>query len=120
MIPNVKSGKHLYSRGWLGLITLVGGIVGIGLIALGIFKYKDRRLIIIGTAALLFTITIYSSLFYYMLYSKQGRTDRARLSQPFMNSLIKNIEFYKIQNGTYPDILEEISATDKMVLVNDP
>lgn len=115
-----KSAKHLYKRGWLGLIPLIGGFVGLVLIILGISKYKDRKLITIGTAALLFTVLLYSSLIYYFRYSEKYRRDFAVFSQPLMNSLVKSIEFYKIENGAYPDSLEQIITTDKMVSITDP
>lgn len=59
------SGKHLYKRGWLGLIPLVGAVVGLILILLGKFRYKDRRLIIIGCSAVLFTVAVYSGIYFY-------------------------------------------------------
>jgi hypothetical protein len=37
-----------------------------------------------------------------------------------LNSLVKAIEFYKLQNGTYPESLEQLKATDATVLINDP
>lgn len=115
-----NSAKHLYSRGWLGLIPLIGGFVGIGLILLGILRYKDRKLVIIGISALAFTVLVYGSLIYYFKYSEQFRKDYSIFSQPQMNSLIKSIEFYKTMNGAYPDSLEQIVATDKLIMINDP
>lgn len=120
MIVQSKSAKHLYGRGWLGLIPLIGGFVGLGLIFLGIFRYKDRKLIIIGIAALLFTVSVYGSMIYYFEYSKQYRKDFSVFSQPYMNTLIKSIEFYKVENGAYPDSLEQIRATDNTIMIIDP
>jgi hypothetical protein len=120
MSEKFNPGKHLYGRGWLGLIPLVGGFVGIGLIFLGIFKYRDRKLIIIGIAALSFTVLVYGSMIYYFQFSEQHRKDYSVFSQPYMNSLIKSIEFYKTENGTYPDSLEQIVATDKTIMIIDP
>lgn len=60
-----KTAKHLYRRGWLGLIPLIGAVVGIGLICLGIFKYRDRKLTLIGVSAVLFTVIFYTVLFYH-------------------------------------------------------
>lgn len=112
--------NRLYNRGWLGLIPLVGAFVGIWLINQGISKYKDKKLIIVGIASVLFTVAIYSSMFYYFQYSKQFSKDFSVFSQPYMNTLVKSIEFYTIQNGSYPDSLEEITYTDKMVMIHDP
>jgi Type II secretion system (T2SS), protein G len=115
-----KSGRHLYSRGWFGLIPLVGGFVGIGLILLGVFKYKDKKLSLIGFAALLFTITIYSSIYIYFTYSKNGLNQWAEASKMQLNSLVKDIEFYKLQHGSYPDSLQQLVSKDKIVFIYDP
>lgn len=120
MTTNIKSGKHLYGRGWLGLIPLVGGFVGFGLIVLGFFKYKDKKLILIGFAAFLFTVVIYSSLFYYGAYSDDAAKQFAQTSQEFLNSLVKDIEIYKQQNSVYPDSLEQLLQDNKLVIIHDP
>ncbi len=120
MTTNTQSAKHLYGRGWLGLIPLVGGFVGIGLIILGVFKYRDKKLIIIGTAALLFTVVIYSSLFYMTAYSDTVGQGTAKISEKYLNSLVKDIEFYKLKNGTYPDNLEQLLSNDDIVEIYDP
>jgi hypothetical protein len=101
-----KTGRHLYRRGWLGLIPLVGGFVGIGLMVLGIFKYRDKKLFLIGLAALLFTVAIYSSLYFYSTYSVTARGQWAEMSKLNLNTLVSHIEFYKLQNGSYPDSLK--------------
>ena len=115
-----KSGKHLYSRGWFGLIPLIGGIVGIGLIFLGVFKYRDRKLTTIGFAALAFTILIYSSIYYYFNYSQAAKKSFSSFAQPAMDNLIKNIEFYKTEHGGYPDSLIHLLKEDKFVQIFDP
>ena len=120
MEPNVKSARHLYGRGWLGLIPLVGAFVGIGLLLLGIFKYRDRKLIIIGIAAFSFTVLIYSSIYFYFNYSTQARKDFSVFAQPAMDHLIKDIEFYKTEHGIYPDSLSQIIAEDKFASIYDP
>jgi hypothetical protein len=120
MEQEAKSAKHLYSRGWLGLIPLIGGFAGLYLILLGIFKYRDRKLIIIGVAALLFTVLIYSSIYYYFNYSTQARKDFSVFAQPAMDNLIKDIEFYKTDHGAYPDVLKQIITEDKFASIHDP
>ena len=114
-----KSGKHLYSRGWFGLIPLIGGIVGIGLIFLGIFKYRDRKLTTIGFAALAFTVLIYSSIYYYFNYSQAAKKSFSSFAQPAMDNLIKNIEFYKTEHGGYPDSLIYLLKEDKAINIMD-
>ena len=120
MTTNTKSAKHLYGRGWLGLIPLVGGFVGIGLIILGAFKYRDRKLIIIGAADLFFTVAIYSSMFYYFMYSDAAAKGFAQTSQMFLNGVVKELEFYKLKNGSYPDSLEQLPRNQDIFSIYDP
>ena len=120
MTTNTKSAKHLYGRGWLGLIPLVGGFVGIGLIILGVFKYRDRKLTIIGVADLFFTVAIYSSMFYYFSYSDAAGKGFAQTSQMFLNGVVKELEFYKLKNGSYPDSLEQLPRNQDIFSIYDP
>jgi hypothetical protein len=120
MTTNTKSAKHLYRRGWLGFIPLIGGFVGIGLMILGAFKYRDRKLIIIGSADLFFTVAIYSSMFYYFMYSDAAAKGFAQTSQMFLNGLVKELEFYKLKNGSYPDNLEQLPRNEDMFSIYDP
>ena len=120
MFVKFNPAKHLYGRGWLGLIPLVGAFVGLGLIILGVFKYNDKKLMLIGTAAFLFTVFVYGSMYYYFEYSERARKDYSVFAQPDMNNLIKSIEFYKTENGFYPDSLEELTVSDKLVPIKDP
>ena len=122
MLTHFNPAKHLYGRGWLGLIPLVGGVVGIGLILLGIFKYRDKKLILIGTFALLFTIGVYGSMFYYTFYSDAGGKNMVPITKVWLNDLIKDVEFYKLKNGVYPDSLEQLQnlRNNEVVFIDDP
>ena len=115
-----NTGKHLYNRGWLGLIPLIGAFIGVGLIILGIFRYKDKRLIFIGVAACMFTVVVYSSLIYFSWYTKAGKTQWAELAKKELTSLVKDIEFYKLQHGAYPDSLPQLSPQSNIVWIYDP
>ncbi|MFD2147799.1 type II secretion system protein GspG [Mucilaginibacter antarcticus] len=37
-----------------------------------------------------------------------------------LNSLVKEIEFYKIQNGKYPDNLQQLNLSNQFVNLHDP
>jgi len=116
----IQDGKHLYRYGLIGIIPNVGVFAGLILIYKGFFNYSDKKLVIIGVADILFTIvfwyvftsgTIQKSLF--------ADTD-AKLAQSQVNSLVKNIEFYKIQHGEYPNNLEQVNDTAVFVWITDP
>jgi hypothetical protein len=119
ILTDPNPGKHLYGRGWLGLIPLIGAFVGLGLISLGLFKYRDRKLVFIGIAAILFTVLVYGSLFIY-INSDSARKQWSSVVPEQLNSLVRDIEFYKIQNGQYPDSLEELLQNNKLLLIDDP
>jgi len=112
--------KPPYLLGLLCFIPLLGALAGIILLLLGILKYKDKLLSGIGVFGILFTILIYGGLFYWSQNSDTGRKQWALLSQMQMDRLVKDIEFYKIQSGRYPDSLQVLSTEDSMVNIHDP
>lgn len=112
--------KPPYLLGLLCLIPLVGGFVGLGLLLYGLLKYKDKWLAMIGAFGILFTVGIYSFLFYYMINGALSKKGFAEISQMQLNSLVKNIEFYKMQHGQYPERLQALQTDDKFAPINDP
>jgi hypothetical protein len=119
ILTNPSSGRHLYGRGWLGLIPLFGFFVGIGLLTVGIVKYKDKKLIWIGVGAIFFTVAIYGSMFLYM-FSDTARKQWATIVPHQLNTIVRSIEFYKVQHGQYPDSLEQVHQNDSTVSIYDP
>lgn len=109
-----------YKLGFLGLIPLVGFFVGIALILYGIFRYKDKKLIVIGASCIIFTVLIYSALSYMAFYSDIGKIDKEKLAQTKLNSIVAEIEYYKNQNGNYPDSLTQVKKDAEVLLIADP
>ena len=116
---SIQISKPPYLLGILCLIPLVGALVGIVMLILGITKYKDKWFSIIGVFGIFFTVAIYSSLIYFTFNGKASQNGFAKISQMQLNSLVKNIEFYKLEKGHYPDKLEELLETDKLAPIND-
>lgn len=114
----VKS-KPPYLLGLLCLIPLVGAFVGLGLLLYGILKYKDKWLSLIGAAGILWTILIYSTLFYVGQNATAFKKGFEDISQMQLNSLLKNIEYYKLIHGQYPERLEQLREEDKFAPIND-
>ncbi|WP_295669284.1 YcxB family protein [uncultured Mucilaginibacter sp.] len=117
---NTSKTKPPYLLGLICIVPLVGAFVGFGLLMYGIFQYKDKWLIIIGAAGIVWTVAVYGSMDYQLKNSLQTRKGFAEISQMQLNSLLKNIEFYKIQHVNYPDSLAQVTEDDKMVAINDP
>src|SRR3569833_2094484 len=116
----VRQFKPPYLLGLLCLIPLIGAFVGLGLLLYGLIKYKDKWLSIIGAAGILFTVFVYGSLFYAMKHSPLFKQGFTQISQMQLNSLPKDIEFYKLLHGQYPDSLPQLLEDDKLASINDP
>lgn len=114
-----RKSKPPYLLGFLCLIPLVGGFVGLGLLLYGLIKYKDKWLSIIGAAGILFTVLVYGSLFYAMKNAAIFKKGFADLSQMQLNNLTRNIEFYKLQHSQYPDSLQQLLDDDKLAPITD-
>lgn len=112
--------RSIYKWGLLGFIPLVGFFSGTILLLKGIFKYKDKKMVIIGLAGMLFTVAIYAFLFYNLRYGKTTANNLTIIAQEQLNDLAGNIEIYKLKTGGYPDSLEQLKVYDKMVILSDP
>jgi len=95
-----------FAIGGLSFIPLVGVLFGIISIIWG-FAAKNRNLKIAGSLGIAFTIGIYSSLGYFGTVQEGGVYDelRGKLAKSQLTSAIQAIEFYKVQNGNYPETL---------------
>ncbi len=116
----MKNKKPPYLLGLLCLIPLIGAFVGIGLVLYGILYYKDKWFVIIGAGGIVFTVLLYSFLFYEAQYGKAGEEGFAQIAKWDLDRLMKEIEFYKIQNGRYPDDLKQLRANNKLLSIEDP
>jgi hypothetical protein len=112
--------KPPYLLGLLCLVPLIGAFVGLGLLLYGLFRYKDKWLSIIGASGIAWTIIVYSTLFYAGTHAAVFKKGFEDISQMQLNSLVKNIEYYKLVHGQYPDKLEQLHNDDKLAPINDP
>ncbi|GAB4093334.1 type II secretion system protein GspG [Flaviaesturariibacter terrae] len=109
-----------YLLGLLCLIPLVGAFVGAGLILVSIITYKDKWLALIGIGGILFSVLIYGGLFWAGTHAKVFKQGFAQLSQMELNRLLKDVEFYKLEHGEYPESLAALKEDDSLVTANDP
>ena len=110
--------------GGLSFIPLVGVIFGIIAIVWG-YSVKNTTLKVVGSLGIAFTIILYSSLGYFGFVQEDGVYDELRqeMAKSQMNSAIQAIEFYKVQNGIYPDslnTLQESLPENSFVFLIDP
>jgi len=126
---NDKNIKLSYIFGGLSFIPLIGVLFGLISFIIGLIKFKYRGWILslIGLGGIIFTIIIYSSLFYFGLKHRGGIYDELREKTVIMNLnvIVRNMEYFKNQNKKYPQSLTEYkkyfeSKKDPMNNINDP
>jgi len=108
---------------WWGLVGFVpnfGVIAGLILIFKGIFQFRDRWLVVIGGADILFTVVFWFAITRWEMNSGAFTDLWTKMSQDQLNSLFRDIEFYKFQHGVYPDSLPQVAGLHGNVWINDP
>lgn len=115
-----KKDRPPYLIGLLCIFPFIGFLVGIALILYGVFRYKDKLLVAIGVLGIVITIGFYSYLFLGAEYGKTADRQLSDISRTELNDLVKDIEFYNIQRGQYPDSLDQLTENNKFVSIIDP
>ena len=116
---NQKLSDKYYWFGLLTIIPVIGLLIGILLLRKAIIL-KNRLLMFIGIFGIVFTIAFYLGVLAYAKYSDFGKRKRSELAQMSLNRVVKDIEFYKTEIGSYPDSLEQLKTIDKMLFIMDP
>jgi hypothetical protein len=126
-VKNEKLGAFPFVIGGLSFIPLIGVLFGVAAIVWGLSTSRigARKLIILGGAGISFTVLLYGGLFYFGFVQRGGVYDelRVKLAQTTLNSLVPAVEFYRVQNGNYPDSLDQLRASlpvGSPVMVIDP
>lgn len=110
-----KFGVFPYVLGGMSFIPIIGVLFGITAIVwgLGTKKLGGKSLAAIGAGGIAFTCIVYGALFYFGVQQRGGVYDdlRAKMAQSSINSLVPAVEFYKVQNGKYPESLEALQKS---------
>jgi hypothetical protein len=110
-----RLGVFAYIFGALSFIPLLGVPFGFVAILWGLLTRKAGRwaLVAMGTAGTLVTVAAYGSLFYFGFVQRGGLFDdlRTKLAQTAATNLVQAIEFYKVQNGRYPESLDVLTRS---------
>ncbi|KAB0300125.1 hypothetical protein F2Z80_23755 [Vibrio fortis] len=112
-----------YVIGGMSFIPLIGVLFGIIAIVWG-FAIKHTKLKIVGACGIAFTVIIYGSLGYLGFVQEDGVYDelRGELTKTQLTSAVQAIEFYRVQNGQYPESLEVLQQSwpeNSMVFLHD-
>lgn len=116
-----------YAFGAASFIPLLGVVVGIIAIVIGMSSKKagGRLLALLGLCGIAFTFIVYGSLFYFGFVQRGGIYDglRTQMAQSTIDALVPQIEFYRLQHGSYPaslDALRKSSPGQGMLMTFDP
>lgn len=114
-----KVDKPPYLVGVLCAIPFVGALVGVILLFLGVLKYKSIKLSIIGGLGILWTILIYLYLTPFSIKERQSSAFKKNYIEMSQNKLVKDIEYFKIIHGKYPDSLKELLKENESAPIYD-
>jgi hypothetical protein len=107
-----------YAIGLLGIIPNVGLVVGIILIVRG-FTRKDKKFFYIGLANIAFTFIFWLALVQFLSTSSDFRKAEINSTNYVLHELVKEIEFYKIKNGYYPDSLSILKKENELLFTHE-
>ncbi|MEM6711684.1 MAG: type II secretion system protein GspG [Pseudomonadota bacterium] len=97
----------------MSFVPLLGVLPGFVALLWGIFSKRRGSSIvaILGLVGISVTVGLYGYLFY--MTSKDGVFSemRTQLAQTLVTELVPRIELYKLQNGQYPESIEEIQES---------
>lgn len=119
-LPGKSTGNPPYLLGLICLIPFVGAFVGVVFIILGATRFKDNWFTLIGAFGITFTVVIYSTVFQAGKHASVFKNGFKELSKMQVSNLVKDIEFYKLQNGQYPDSLKQLQVDNKSAFIYDP
>lgn len=115
-----------YAFGCASFVPLLGIVVGIVAIVIGLSSRKKggRLLALLGAGGIAFSVILYGSLFYFGFVQRGGIYDglRAQMAQSTIDELVPQIEFYRLQHGSYPpslDALRNASSGQGMLMTFD-
>ncbi|PZF73753.1 type II secretion system protein GspG [Taibaiella soli] len=116
----MKNNKPPYLIGILCLFPIIGFFVGVAMLLLGIFKYRNKLFAFIGLGGILISVTVCGAMFYYQKYGEKTTIAFSALSQDELNKLANTIEVYKLKERKYPDSLAQLDDMDPSVDYYDP
>lgn len=110
--PQKSFGCLAYVIGGMSFIPLIGVVFGIIMIIWG-FVAKNTKLKLVGLAGIMMTVILYGALAYMGFVQEDGVYDelRANMAKTQLTSAVQAIEFYKVQNGVYPDSLQTLQTS---------
>ena len=109
--------------GGLSFIPAIGIFFGVISIIISLFKFKRfKTLFILGISGILFSVTIYSALYYYGFQKRGGTYDKLRvvLNVELLKELETELSSYKLKFGHFPYNLNELKKQNNQIQIVDP
>ena len=124
--PQAKIHTAAYVLAAVSFIPLIGLLFGIAALVLSILGWRKRGakiVALIASLGMLCTVALYGALFYFGFVQRGGVYDelRQQLAVNNLSTLVSEIEFYRLQHGTYPESLEQLqkSQPNKPIFIVD-
>jgi hypothetical protein len=120
---NKKAPIGMIIMSGLSFIPAIGVLFGFVSIVISLFNFKRFKLLfILGLSGIIFSIVLYSTLYYYGSVKRGGTYDKLRVSMDIylLKEIDKEIVNYKFKFGTYPTELKDILKENKNLTLKDP
>jgi hypothetical protein len=113
MADENKVGTLPYVFSFFSFIPGIGLFFGLGFIVYGLTTKKVGGKIVagIGTVGILCTILIYSLIVYQFIHGGIFFKGFSKMTESNLSDVVVHIEFYKTQNGKYPESLEVLQQS---------
>ncbi len=110
-----KHGIGAFILAAISFIPLIGIFIGIICIVIAVVGKKSNSKLLggLGFAGIMFSIVLYGSLFYKAFNSGEFSKGFEVHAISAMTSLVRHIEYYKLQQGTYPESMDSLRSNLK-------
>ena len=119
-----RLGWAWYAASILSFVPLLGAIWGLVCVVYGYVQRRRGGLVIaaVGLAGFLFTVGLYGYLFVQLSHptGTLAEAQKGLLRQHTLPDLVRRLEYYKLQNGRYPQRLEDMGREVVSLLALHP
>ncbi len=103
---------------WMSFIPIVGLIFGLVFFLRGISE-RNLRYFLISISSFIFTIIVWIGFAMYMDASGKSNQTNVFVTKNNLNILTKELAYYKLKNGKFPETLEELKSQNKFLIFHE-
>ncbi len=110
-----KHGVGAFILAGISFIPLIGIFIGIICIVIAVVGKKSNSKLLggLGFAGILFSVVLYGSLFYKAFNNEEFSKGFEVHAISAMTSLVRHVEYYKLQQGAYPESMDSLRSNLK-------